>query len=157
MTMSKTMHGVSSTASAKLIERLERATGPDPELGRDVLLACGWRRTCAGHFYGPLYYWSSPSNARCYPEDRLPCPTQSIDAALTLLPEGLYWAAGYGRCREAEPLGGVAIYRPGDTTNAIAEAEGSTVAIAVCIAALKARDAEVVEERRERVRDSSST
>jgi hypothetical protein len=70
----------------ELIERLENATGPDRELGRDVLLACGWRRTCVGNFYGPLWHWSGPGG-RSYPEDSLPCPTESIDAALTLAPD----------------------------------------------------------------------
>jgi hypothetical protein len=53
-------------------------------LGFEVLLACGWRKTYVGHFHGPLYQWSSGDYSKSYSEDRLPCPTGSIDAAMTL-------------------------------------------------------------------------
>lgn len=68
----------------ELAERVEKSTGRDEALGHEILLACGWRKTCVGHFYGPLYYWSSPDGSKSYPEDQLPCPTESLDAAMTL-------------------------------------------------------------------------
>lgn len=52
-----------------LAERCEAATGPDRALGREVLLACG------KGFVSPLYRWLDP--------------TASLDAAMTLVPEGL--------------------------------------------------------------------
>lgn len=71
-----------------LAARVEQLTGRDIALGHEILLACGWRKTCVGNFYGPLYHWSSPDGSKSYPEDRLPCPTESLDAAMTLVPEG---------------------------------------------------------------------
>lgn len=71
---------------AGLLGRVEAATGPDRELGREIMLTLGWQRTCIGHFYGPLYYWSPPGRAgRGYDEDKLPDATASVDAALLLI------------------------------------------------------------------------
>lgn len=76
-----------TNALTALAERVEAASGPSRELGHEILLACGWRRTSVGHFYGPLYQWSSPDGRRSFPEENLPNPTASIDAALTLVPD----------------------------------------------------------------------
>jgi hypothetical protein len=68
-----------------------------------------------------------------------------IDAALTLVPEGCGWVAGYGQVRSDEPLGGAQITRHAkfagyDVANdVIAEAEAATPALALCAAALRAR------------------
>lgn len=99
-----------------LIARLKQATGPDLDLDHAIATVV---RPSDGH--GVLLY------------------TASIDAALTLVPEGLYWMTGFGRVREAEPLGGMAIFEPGETEVTFSEAEGATVPLAICIAALKAR------------------
>ncbi|BAL75978.1 hypothetical protein [Bradyrhizobium cosmicum] len=64
--------------------------------------------------------------------------TSSIDAAISLIPEGCYWHIGHGRTRADEPLGGAAICAPG-SIEALAEAEGATVALAICAAALMLR------------------
>lgn len=52
----------------QLALRCEQAEGPDKFLGREVLLACG------KGYVSPLYRWLDP--------------TASIDATLTLVPEG---------------------------------------------------------------------
>ncbi len=86
----------------ELIVRLEAATGRDPALNQDIQRAInGGRRALA-----------------------VPDYTGSVDAALTLVPEGCGWlamgnAAKVGRC----------------------PAHGATPAIALCIAALRAREA----------------
>lgn len=70
-----------------LIARLEAAEVGSRELGHEVLLALGWRRSVIGHFYGPLYQWSSPDfspHLISGDEDKLPNPVLSIDAALAL-------------------------------------------------------------------------
>lgn len=72
---------------ANLISKLEGLSGPDREVGREVLLACGWRKTFVGHFYGPMHLWSPSGAGRSYDEDVLPCPTASIDAAIGLIEE----------------------------------------------------------------------
>jgi hypothetical protein len=69
----------------------------------------------------------------------VPAFTSSVDAALTLIPEGLFYLVGIGRVRSGEPLAAAQILRP-VTLDQVAEAEADTLPIAICIAALKARD-----------------
>ena len=121
----------------ELARRCEKAERPDKELGFEILLACGWRRTCVGHFHGPLYQWSDDGK-RSYREDNLPCPTGSIDAAMTLVPEGKYWVCGFGKVSADEPFGGAQIIEP-ESSEEIAEGQGATVALALCAASLRAR------------------
>lgn len=77
-----------------LIERLEKAVGPDGNLGRAIYLACRWRKTTVGYYMGPQYYWSSPDGKISFDDDKfiIHDPTRSIDAALTLVPDGVHWA-----------------------------------------------------------------
>ncbi len=68
--------------------------------------------------------------------------TTSLDAALTLVAEGMYWAVGAGKTRVDEPLYGAAIYEPqiSDDPKTLAQGQtDATPALALCIAALKAR------------------
>lgn len=140
---------------AGLIERLSKATGPSRELDAAIGAACAIVDDFDPEsLIGPIYYQGDdqgririyagkidPSvrhhkftrNARLF--------TSSIDAALTLIPAGLYWMAGLGKCSEDEPLGACAIYRDGNVDTPIAQAEGATVPIAIGAAALKAREA----------------
>lgn len=64
--------------------------------------------------------------------------TRLFDVARRLIPDGLYWHAGEGKTRDDEPLGAAAIIEPG-SLETIAEAEHESVVIAMCIAAIKAR------------------
>ena len=119
-----------------LADRVEALTGPDREV--DFLI---WAATSGvaeiswpteGHpmtpgkggrveGYGPDGEWnlygfidpqSSERNWQPYGgEDRYPRFTRSLDAAMTLVPEGRGWLAGYGRIRPDEPLGGAMITR----------------------------------------------
>lgn len=85
--------------TANLLSRLQGLTAPDREVGREVLLAFGWRKTCVGHFYGPLYHWSPPGGGTGFRDDDFyrHDPTASLDAAVALcervLP-GWYWRVG---------------------------------------------------------------
>jgi hypothetical protein len=117
-----------------LIERLEKAIGPDRELD----FWCWW--------YGASTE-SRKTNPQPPPEDYVvdnlkhngsPRFTGSFDAAKTLIPAGLYWHAGEGKTRADEPLGAASIIAPG-TLETIAEAEHASVIIALCIAALASR------------------
>lgn len=75
------------------------------------------------------------------PSDRLrlaPAYTTSIDAALTLVPEGFYWSASHGKVRPDEPLGAAQL-RYQDTLSVRAEAEAATAPLAICLVALMAR------------------
>ena len=95
----------------ELIARLEQATGPNRELDHAVETAVLGEWT----YYAPEY-------------------TASIDAALTLVPEGFNWTV------DGFPSG------PACASCYLADAggqlhDGATPAIAICIASLKARQA----------------
>lgn len=130
----------------KLIERLEKATGRDHDLDADIAILVDWKRPehktttireCAKRFPEHKIYYSAELNVPAY--------TASIDAALTLKPEGS--GAGF------DLLGNGNTWGAGDTKarawinqsedqwtysgwdGAVAE----TAPLALCIAALKAR------------------
>jgi hypothetical protein len=121
----------------EIIAALEKATVPDCELEYEVLLACGWNKTCVGHFYGPLYRWSSPRFTHSYDQDRMPSPMQSLDMAILLVPEGRWWVLNSG----VQTGSALAQVDAGKTWEHF-EGHGATPAIALCIAALKARAAQ---------------
>ena len=110
-----------------LIARLEKAKGPDRELDGDIalhlgLVPRGMERGWAGGWAGN----GKQFDAAWY--------TSSTDAALTLVPEGWGWSLDWdGGCSVfREPLSG----RLPDNEFG---ADGPSPAIALCIAALKAR------------------
>lgn len=120
---------------AELIERLEKATGPDGSLDLDIRFYLDGVRSVGG-------YWAEniATGERVRVDYTSPNYTASIDAALTLVPEGHYWHAAHGKTRDDEPLGGASIIESG-TLATISEGEAPTAAIALCIAALRARAA----------------
>jgi len=67
-----------------LAERVEALTGPDREVAHDVLRACGW--TTEGAFV------FNPNGIRHMAA--IPDPTASLDAAMSLVPEG--WVSVHG-------------------------------------------------------------
>lgn len=118
----------SMTDLAGLVERLEKATGPDREL--DCMI------------YAQVHGWSYPLRGAAFIERNEAMKegnavhyTSSIDAAMTLVPEGFNWAsAPHFDDRE------FSVYRPYDgTADHYFDAVAKTPAIALCIAALKAR------------------
>lgn len=153
-----------------LAVRCESAEGPDREL--DCLIWCALNGVTnityptEGHPMTPgrsgrveatnpdggfvLLGWIDPGevqrNWRSYGSDNAyPHVTGSLDAAMSLVPEGCGWLVGYGRTRPDEPMGGAAITRKAATENIseandiFAEAEAPTPALALCAAALRAR------------------
>ncbi len=119
------------TDLASLIAELERATGPDPMLDHRITMAIeGWRNLGGG--------WREFADGRREQWDcmRSPKPyTSSIDAALTLIPEGSGWTL--------EPD---MVWVRWMGANDVEEAQagfrargGSCTALALCIACLKAR------------------
>jgi hypothetical protein len=106
----------------ELAERCENVSGPEYGLEFDIALAL--RRDA----HPPKPY------------------TASLDAAMTLVPEGLGWVAGYGRCSADEKLSAAMIapsaLHPFDPVQEpIAVAEAASPALALCAAALRAREA----------------
>ena len=118
-----------------LIEKLEQA----PEGSRELDVAI-WNATCADN---PLARVTTlPAGHHHY--------TTSIDAALTLVPEGWMIASISKFIRRGEKRSGVMLIRTGDAEKqleqladpwgALPRTEASTPALALCIAALKARE-----------------
>lgn len=123
-------------AYADLIERLEKCEGQDRDLDARIVYAI----KPALHRMGSLEEWlatDASKAGRTY--------TYSIDDALTLVPEGFKWKLGYSR--HVPCVADVMDYR---ADAAIGRFDGecdSNHAIALCIAALKARAALLPVER----------
>jgi len=142
---------------ADLIARLEKAEGPSPHLDAEIALAIlypGWVRhphvgnECPDWVQREM--WPSVEKFLAWRDHNEPVEraiaanyTASIDAALTLVPDGMWWLIGAGRIRQKEPLYGAQILRhdpdPPYTSDVIAEGEHDAgAAVALCIAALRA-------------------
>ena len=142
-----------------LIARLEKATGPDRELDAAINAAVlrGWpiefRNDRAWAFFhhadddeARWHYMFEAESATCavgYPR----C-TASIDAALALLPDGMFWsieqAGPYADGRPSNPrarLWALVQTDFGPGAGLRQDVTGKTPAIAIAIAALKARKA----------------
>ena len=130
-----------------LIAELEQAKEGSRELSDRVLLAVGWLgQSASSKVAGILVpHWKSP-DGRDVLVDLRPCPTTSIDAALTLVPEGfaiedfMIWP---GHPASLTILG---THKDGDkywhnSSDGRWKGEAVTPPLALCIAALKARDA----------------
>jgi hypothetical protein len=122
-----------------LLARLEMATGPDREPDRLIeetlpgvlrhphrdLVAEGYVISGEGHrYYGPGQGYRAPPY------------TESIEAAMSLVPEGWCWSVRGGAFT---PPSAQLNYLEDDTRAGEVYAEATTPAIALCIAALKAR------------------
>jgi hypothetical protein len=114
----------------ELIKRLEAATGPDRELDNLITLAAGYTiaQKCMPH--APDTYYT-PKKKYIGVAQRF---TESIDAALTLVPEG--WTRAVDA---TAPECGIEVrlFSPDDTDEAIGD--HANEAVAACIAALRAR------------------
>lgn len=147
-------------ALIELATQCEAATGPDREL--DCLIACRvndiepkWqgKLLIAGEagVIGSIDPGNHQRNFSCNRKADGPgsilAYTASLDAAMTLVPEGHGWLAGWGQVTVAEPMGGAKITRHdrfigySENYDTIADGEGATPALALCAAALRARAA----------------
>lgn len=123
----------------ELIERLEKASGPDRRLDFDIWFAASpegkiEREWPQDQLKMPWDQWFEnwKSDRSAFPDY-----TTSIDAAVTLVPEGFAWQVcqeNFGRAESWSRDGG----RLSATTQVRAD-RCATPAIALCIAALKAR------------------
>lgn len=88
-----------------LLARVLEGTGPDLELDAEIALALGIVSSRVGNcFYGHKHYSVMVLDRDYYDHDgnapELPHYTASLDAALTLVPEGWIWVIGsYGNAR----------------------------------------------------------
>jgi hypothetical protein len=77
-----------------LLSRLQSATGPSRELDAEIALANGWtkhRLSKTQQYIAGEYEWRGPTGQIC---PNVPRYSESIDAALTLMAEDLYWEIG---------------------------------------------------------------
>lgn len=137
-----------------LIERLEQATGPSDELDCRICFAVfpdqlimvdggsvGPNRRPAEYIAAkdfPLDNWTDWKSLRLHFEDGKPF-THSLDAARTMLRKGTLWVVGD---MEDGPFARLVIPQPdGGYVGGYVEAKAKTTELALCIAALRARDA----------------
>lgn len=129
-----------------LIGRLEQTAGPDREL--DAFIWCADRGVELARFDGiKVWYDEGKWKGRTITvATMLPLYTASIDTALTLVPEGFAWGL-----RENRDCSGVAAHALAQVSRVVwgekneehfyssFDSSHPTSAIALCIAALKAR------------------
>ena len=112
-----------------IIRRLEEASEGSRELSDVVLMAVGWR-----HSLGPNVLWFAP-DGKPWKKAR-PCPTTSLDEALTLVPEGHVGRIGFGGPGFVFAFAAT----PRDWgAGRVSTVRAASPAISLCIAALKAR------------------
>lgn len=110
-----------------LIERLENASGPDRDLDAAIAKAVG-----ADH--GPREFVHVESRSYSVHDEIAKRYTASLDAAMTLIPEGHYWSFDSRGC------GIVSGDEPPLETQTVGTCLGhASPAIGFCIAALRAR------------------
>lgn len=111
-----------------LIEKLAQADGPSRELDAEI------SRALAG---GPADHWYQDHRGVYVTDNSAPCYTASIDAAMTLVPEGTEFII--------ERYGSIGVLSENKRASAwvfgAPRAFAATPALALCIAALSAQDA----------------
>lgn len=123
--------------STELIERLRAAEGGSWELDAEIAELVGY--TVVWRNEGGLAYWHDPAGR--YIGVMVPGFTRSLDAALTLVPEGLqHGYATHPTDEVFNPGGAQAYVTDGLENGAYAHADAATPALALVIAALTARE-----------------
>lgn len=124
-----------------LIERLEKATGPDRAL--DGLIAAA-----VGVEHGPRETVHLESRSYSIFDEVAPRYTESIDAAMTLMPDGVWLDIGTGTQKAAPsyhwPVVTVGLQSDGSR---IWRGQLKTIPLALCKAALQARAELTPDER----------
>jgi hypothetical protein len=126
----------------KLIDMLKAAQGPSRELDAEIFITITPGVLEAGRIDrdgGVVGWW--PKDTAYQSAREVPRYTASVDEAVKLIPEGLFWLCGVGRSRPDEPLAGATVVLPNDQINPVGQAEGDHLAVCICAAALEAREA----------------
>ena len=109
-----------------IIDKLERADGPCREMDKEIAVSSGEYVT-SRHHPGMLAHKDSPNQFGYF----FPAYTASIDAAMTMVPEG--WTVTMGWTPEMVSWAHL------ESTHEIWPGNASTPALALCIASLRAR------------------
>jgi hypothetical protein len=121
-----------------LIERVSELKGPCRETDGLIYIATHIPVERTGridHEGGCVGWW--PKDAPYQSAIEVPRYTESVDAALTLVPEGFKWKAGYGR--HVPHVAELRDYRDQPILGTFIGECDSNRAIALCIASLRAR------------------
>lgn len=131
------------TSLTSLIERIEAATEGSRELDAEIWLAC-----TPGATRNKWSYVHKATGRECTADETrdatgrfiiVPSFTASIEAALTLLPEGWWWSAGVCRRENHASVGSEIGTVEGEL---IFETFGATAPLALLAAILRARQTE---------------
>lgn len=106
----------------KLIQGIERASEPDRALNAELLRQLGWTQDGRDAF--------SPDGSRAL---SVPDYLGSLDAAMTLVPNGLHWSVGF------DTQGNRALISKSGSMK-VETGKAATPALALCAAALRARE-----------------
>lgn len=122
-----------------LADRCEREGAGSFDLDKAILRALGY--TWRG-----MDYWFRDGSHTWKGESH---PTQSLDAALTLVPENTFWWIGRGKVRLGEPMFGAIIEEAEiDMPAELGSGESDhSISLALCAASLRARAALLREDR----------
>jgi hypothetical protein len=133
---------------AELIARLEKATGPSRELDAAIFIKVTPGVKEAGRIdvdkdRGVVGWW--PKDAPYQSARDVPAYTASLDAAMTLVPEGWSWCV-FSEVRMGPELVRIGLAKVETFARCFGSGKGftcpaATPALALCIAALKARSA----------------
>lgn len=132
------------TRVSEIVERLEKLTRPSKALDRDIWETAApkeYREYCSRRSAFVNRDWSQAEKDAAIRNAALsasPDFTKSIDAALTLVPEGFKWKCGYGR--HVPHTAELRDYRDKPILGTFIGECDSNRAIALCIAALRARE-----------------
>jgi hypothetical protein len=124
-----------------LAERCEQAAGPERELDVAIARALDWKplyRDDYSQWWPPAAVADARERKRSilhHPTQPLPMFTASLDAAVTLVPEGWTWGRFHSGTVECMTLNGP------DNSILVERGEGISTALALCAAALRARAA----------------
>jgi hypothetical protein len=121
-----------------LADRCEAAEGADRDLDEAIALALGWSSVPNPTFAGGLVgRWLLPDGSMTGQIDALPKFTASLDAAMTLVPEGQASAVGTMAFRNDPRKPWACIWS--EQGEPLWRADAATPALALCAAALRAR------------------
>ena len=132
------------TDLSPLIAKLEAATEGSRELDAEI-----WLFVTPGATRKQSSYIHKATQIRCFIDETrqadghliiVPHYTTSIDAALTLVPKSTLWAVG--QMEDGPFCRLVILNKDGSYLDGAIESGGSTPALALCVAALKAREAQ---------------
>ena len=118
-----------------LAERAERAEGADRDLDAEMFARVILRQAV------PLLLRLSGWVEHDEQDECAPAFTASLDAALSLVPEGWRWSLDHTQMPGCRDCGRATLYAPGDgwTPADVAEIYAATPALALVAAALRAR------------------